>query len=185
MNLHEVNQHVAAWPEPFRVGRGAGSGNGCTAGRGNNGANCRSGAKTKFYREGGQMPFVRRIAKRGFNNKRFAKVWAFVNLHDLNAFADGDVVTAEECLKRNLIPKIRSGLKVLGVGTLERKVTVRCCRVSDTAKAAIEAKGGAIELLPAQGDLAKAQWKEKRGKGKSTVRRKAGQARAKARAKKK
>ncbi|MBX3465555.1 MAG: 50S ribosomal protein L15 [Planctomycetes bacterium] len=178
MNLHELNDAVAGKPVRHRIGRGPGSGWGCTAGRGNNGARCRSGYKTKFYREGGQMPLVRRIAKRGFNNKNFGKVWAFVNLHDLNAFADGDVVTPEECLRRGLIPKVRSGLKVLGVGTLERKLTIKCHRVSETAKAAIDAKGGTIELIPVPGEDARKDWKAKRGKGKRSTRRNEAQARA-------
>ena len=119
------------------------------------------------------MPIARRIPKRGFNNKIFAKVWAFVNLSDLNAFADGDVVTPEECLRRGLIPKMHSGLKVLGQGTLERKLTIKANRVSASARAAIEAKGGTIELLPAPGDEAKKKWRARRGKGKTTLRRKA------------
>lgn len=181
MNLHELNAIVAAKPYRHRIGRGPGSGWGCTAGRGNNGARCRSGWRAMLYREGGQMPIVRRLPKRGFNNRRFANVWAFINLHQLNAFQDGDVVTPEALLKQGLIPKIRSGLKVLGQGTLERKLTIRAHRVSATAKAAIEAKGGTIELIKAQGDDARKQWKAKRGQGKSRVRRDAAQARAAAR----
>ncbi len=178
MNQHELNEAVAGKPVRHRVGRGPGSGWGTTAGRGNNGARARSGYRAKYYREGGQIPLVRRIAKRGFNNKNFALKWAFVNLHDLNAFADGDVVTPEECLRRGLVPKVRSGLKVLGVGTLERKLTIKCHRVSETAKAAIEAKGGTVELLEVPGETAKKDWKSKRGKGKRTTRRGEAQARA-------
>lgn len=183
MNLHELNAIVATKPYRHRIGRGPGSGWGCTAGRGNNGARCRSGWRSMLYREGGQMPIVRRLPKRGFNNRRFANVWAFINLHQLNGFQDGDVVTPEALLKQGLIPKIRSGLKVLGQGTLERKLTIRAHRVSTTARAAIEAKGGTIELLKAQGDDARKQWKAKRGQGKSRTRRDAAQARAAARKK--
>lgn len=178
MNLHEVNQQVAAKPPRHRIGRGPASGWGTTAGRGYNGARCRSGYKNRWYREGGQMPIVRRIPKRGFNNKRFGNVWAFVNLYALNSFEDGAVVTAEECLKRGLIPKERSGLKVLGVGTLEKKLTLRVHRVSATAKAAIEAKGGKVELLKAEGDTAKKDWQQKRLKGKARQRRVTAQTRA-------
>lgn len=179
MNLHEINSKVGGGPERHRIGRGPGSGWGCTAGRGNNGARCRSGWHAMLYREGGQMPITRRLPKRGFNNRAFAKVWAFINLHQLNdAFNDGDVVTPEELLKRGLIPKIRSGLKVLGEGTLEKKLTIRAHRVSATAKAAIEAKGGAIELLQARGDDARKDWKAKRGQGKARTRRLAAEARA-------
>lgn len=173
MNLHEVNQKVKGKPDEHRIGRGPGSGWGTTAGRGMNGAQCRSGWKAKAHFEGGQMSIARRIPKRGFNNKIFGKTWAFVNLRDLNSFADGEVVTPEECLKRGLIPKIRSGLKVLGTGTLERQLTVRAHRCSEAARKAIEEKGGAVELISAQGDEAKKQWRAKRGKGKATQRRKA------------
>lgn len=173
MNLHEVNAKVKAKPDEYRVGRGPGSGWGCTAGRGMNGAKCRSGYKSKAYFEGGQMSIIRRIPKRGFNNKIFGNVWSFVNLSDLNAFEDGETVTPELCLEKGLIPNMRSGLKVLGQGTLEKKLTVKVHRASKSAQAAIEAKGGSVELLPAPGDLAKAQWKSKRHEGKKSVRRKA------------
>jgi large subunit ribosomal protein L15 len=185
VNLNSVNEHVAAKPVRHRVARGPGSGWGTTAGRGNNGAACRSGHKNRWYRQGGQMPFVRRIPKRGFNNKLFAKVWAFVNLHDLNAFNDGDVVTAELCLEKGLIPKVRSGLKVLGVGSLDKKLTIKAHRASATAKTAVEGKGGKIELLTINEDLATKKAKAKRGKGQSTTRRKSAQAKAAPAAKKK
>jgi large subunit ribosomal protein L15 len=171
MNLNDVNAQVATKPTRKRVGRGPGSGNGGTAGRGMNGAKSRSGWKSKPYYEGGQMPFIRRIPKRGFSNKPFKRDWAFVNLKDLNALADGTVVTAELLLERGIIPKVRSGLKVLGVGTLERKLTIRAHRASETAKKAIEAAGGQLELLKAAGDDAAKSWKQKRGAGKSTLRR--------------
>lgn len=170
MNLNEINDKVASKPDRHRIGRGPGSGWGTTAGRGNNGALARSGHKNKMHRIGGQMPFIRRIPKRGFNNKTFGNTWAFVNLKDLNAFADGDVVTPEELLRRGIIPKLRSGLKVLGVGNLEKKVTVRAHRASEAASKAIEAAGGALELMPAPGDLAAKQWRKKRGEGKKTQR---------------
>lgn len=179
MNEHEVNARVGPKPDRHRVGRGPGSGWGCTAGRGNNGACARSGHKRKLYREGGQMPFVRRIPKLGFNNAEFRREWAFINLSALNEFADGDTVTPEECLKRGLIPKMRSGLKILGVGALERKLTIRAHRVSEAARAAIVEKGGTIELLQAAGDQSKRAWQKKRGKGKATVRREAAEQRAK------
>ena len=178
MNIHEVNEAVAGKPVRHRVGRGPASGWGTTSGRGYNGAKCRSGYKNVVRREGGQMPFIRRLPKRGFNNKNFAKVWAFVNLHDLNAFADGAVVTAEECLRQGIIPKMKSGLKVLGVGTLEKKLTIKAHRVSAAAKTAIEAKGGTIELLEVAGENAKQDWRAKRHKGKRTVRRDEAKARA-------
>lgn len=171
MNLHEVNGQVSKGLPRHRIGRGTGSGWGTTAGRGYNGALCRSGYKARWYREGGQMPMMRRIPKRGFNNKAFGNVWAFVNLYALNSFDEGTVVTAELLLEKGLIPKVRSGLKVLGVGTLEKKLTVKATRVSASAKAAIEGKGGTIELLKAEGDESKRDWQKKRNQGKRTVRR--------------
>lgn len=171
MNLHEVNGQVGKGLPRHRIGRGTGSGWGTTAGRGYNGALCRSGYKARWYREGGQMPMMRRIPKRGFNNKAFGNVWAFVNLYALNTFDEGTVVTAELLLEKGLIPKVRSGLKVLGVGTLEKKLTVKATRVSASAKAAIEGKGGTIELLKAEGDESKRDWQKKRNQGKRTVRR--------------
>jgi len=179
VNLHEINAKVKAKPDAHRIGRGQGSGWGCTAGRGNKGAQSRSGWKTKLHFEGGQMPVIRRIAKRGFNNKRFGKVFSFVNLSQLNSFDDNATVTPELCLKLGLIPNIRSGLKILGQGNLETSgLTIHAHRVSKTAQAAIEAKGGSIKLMPAPGDEAKANWKAKRGHGKKTVRRKAAQKKA-------
>ena len=180
MNLDQVNQSVAGKPERHRIGRGPASGWGTTAGRGYNGARCRSGWKSMLHREGGQMPIIRRIPKRGFNNKDFGTVWSFVNLHQLNAFNDGDVVTPEELLRRGLIPKIKSGVKVLGVGgdDYARKLTLKVHRVSATARAAIEAKGGKVELLHVPGENARKDWKAKRGKGKATTRRVEAKARA-------
>lgn len=172
MNLHELNGKVDAKPDRNRIGRGPGSGWGCTAGRGNKGAKSRSGHKEKLHFEGGQMSLARRLPKRGFNNKTFSRVWSFVNLQDLNAFADGDVVTPEELLKRGLVPKLRAGLKVLGQGTLERQLTVKAHRFSQTAKQAIEEKGGSVELMPARGDESRKRWKAKRGEGKRARRRK-------------
>lgn len=173
MDLHDVNKKAEAKKGRRRIGRGPGSGWGQTAGRGDKGAQSRSGWSRKLHMDGGQMSFVRRIAKRGFTNARFRREWAFVNLRDLNAFSDGDVVTAEECLRRGIIPKVRSGLKVLGVGTLEKKLTVRANRASKSAAAAIAAAGGTLELVPAKGDEVKANWKAKRGKGRRSLRREA------------
>lgn len=179
MNLDQLNAKVKGKADRHRVGRGPGSGNGCTAGRGNNGARCRSGWKRKVYFEGGQMSIIRRTPKRGFNNKNFGKVFAFVNLQDLNrAFEDGEVVTVEECLRRGVIPQQRSGLKVLSVGSLEKKLTIRAVRASKKAKEAIEAAGGTLELIAAPGDVSKKRWLDKRNQGKSTLRRVAATKRA-------
>jgi large subunit ribosomal protein L15 len=178
MILNEVNARVSKKTKRHRPGRGPGSGWGTTAGRGDKGAKSRSGWSKKPSMDGGQMTFIRRIPKRGFTNALFRREWSFVNLRDLNQFADGETVTAEECLRRGIIPSLRSGLKVLGVGTLERKLTIRAHRASASAKAAIEAAGCTLELIPAAGDEAKAKWKAKRGKGKSAIRRKKARERA-------
>ncbi len=180
MNLHDLNAKVPHKPPRHRVGRGGASGWGCSAGRGTKGASSKSGWKLKLYREGGQMAIARRMPKRGFNNAKFELRWAFVNLRDLNAFEDGTVVTPELCLERHLIPRVLDGLKILGHGTLERKLTVKCHRISKTATAAVEAKGGSIEHLKAAGEDTRKQWKAKRGQGKTTTRRKTAKARAKA-----
>ena len=177
MELNDVNGKVAGRPSRRRIGRGPGSGWGQTAGRGDKGAGSRSGYRRRLGMDGGQMIFVKRIAKRGFTNARYRREWSFVNLKDLNAFNDGDVVTAEECLKRGIIPKMRDGLKVLAVGTLEKKLTVRANRASKKAAEAITAAGGTLELVPARGDEAKANWKKKRKQGKRTQRRERAKAR--------
>ena len=171
MELNEINAKVRSKEAPRRIGRGPGSGWGKTAGRGMNGAGSRSGYRRRLGMDGGQMTFIKRIAKRGFTNARFKRQWSFVNLSDLNVFENGETVTAEECLKRGVIPKMRDGLKVLGVGSLEKKLTVRVHRASKVAAAAIAAAGGTLELVPAQGDEAKASWKAKRKQGKRTLRR--------------
>lgn len=178
MELNEINAKVKGRASRKRIGRGPGSGWGCTAGRGDKGAGSRSGYRRRLGMDGGQMPFIRRIAKRGFTNAQFKREWSFVNLNDLNNFEDGAVVTAEECLKRGVIPKMRDGLKVLGVGSLEKKLTVRVHRASKKAVEAITAAGGTLELIPAQGDEAKASWTAKRKQGKRTQRRQAAKARS-------
>jgi large subunit ribosomal protein L15 len=178
MKLHELNHKVKGHKRHFITGRGQGSGAGKSAGRGTRGARAKSGWKNKLFREGGQMPIARRMPKRGFNNFNFAKTWAFVNLRDLNAFEEGAVVTLEACVQKGLVPRVLDGLKVLGHGTLEKKVSVKAQRISATARKAIEEKGGTVELLAAAGDNARALWKEKRFKGKSTERRNAAKAKA-------
>jgi len=175
MNLNEVNDKAEGKEGGHRLGRGPGSGWGKTSGRGHNGAGSRSGFKRRMTMDGGQMPFVRRIAKRGFTNADFRREWSFVNLRDLSIFEEGETVTPELCLERGVIPKMRAGLKLLGVGELNKKLTIRVHRVSKSAKAAVEAAGGSVELIPAAGDLAKQNWKDKRGKGKTTQRRKSAQ----------
>jgi large subunit ribosomal protein L15 len=130
-----------------RVGRGESSGLGKTSGKGSNGQNSRAGGGVKKYFEGGQMPLYRRTPKRGFSNALFKKEYAILNLDDLNRFEDGTVVTPELLLETGFFKKLLSGVKVLGMGTLERKVSVKAHKVSKSAQAAIEANGGSVEII--------------------------------------
>ena len=130
-----------------RVGRGAGSGMGKTSTRGENGQKSRSGASISAWFEGGQSPLYRRIPKRGFNNKRFRIEFATINLSDLNKFNDGDVVTPELLKEKGIIKKQLCGIKVLGNGTLEKKLTVKANRFSSAAVTKIEEAGGTTEVI--------------------------------------
>ena len=130
-----------------RVGRGPGSGMGKTATRGENGQKSRSGASIKAWFEGGQSPLYRRIPKRGFNNAKFRIEYATINLSDLNRFNDGDVVTPEVLKEKGIVKKQLAGIKVLGNGTLEKKVTVRAHRFSSAAVTKIENAGGQAEVI--------------------------------------
>ncbi len=130
-----------------RVGRGAGSGMGKTSTRGENGQKSRSGASIKPWFEGGQSPLYRRIPKRGFNNARFRIEFATINLSDLNRFDDGDVITLELLKEKGIIKKELCGLKVLGNGTLEKKLTIKANRFSSSAVTKIENAGGTAEVI--------------------------------------
>lgn len=130
-----------------RVGRGAGSGMGKTSTRGENGQKSRSGASIKPWFEGGQSPLYRRIPKRGFNNARFRIEFATINLSDLNRFNDGDVITLELLKEKGIIKKELCGLKVLGNGTLEKKLTIKANRFSSSAVTKIENAGGTAEVI--------------------------------------
>ena len=130
-----------------RVGRGPGSGMGKTSTRGENGQKSRSGASIKAWFEGGQSPLYRRIPKRGFNNARFRVEFATINLSDLNKFNDGDVVTPELLKEKGIVKKQLCGIKVLGNGTLEKKLTVRANRFSSSAVTKIESAGGTAEVI--------------------------------------
>ena len=130
-----------------RVGRGPGSGMGKTSTRGENGQKSRSGASISAWFEGGQSPLYRRIPKRGFNNARFRIEFATINLSDLNKFNDGDVVTPELLKEKGIVKKQLCGIKVLGNGTLEKKVTVRAHRFSSSAVTKIENAGGQAEVI--------------------------------------
>ena len=145
MNLNELAPVMGSTHVGKRKGRGAGTGNGKTAGRGHKGQKARSGGSIRAGFEGGQMPLARRIPKRGFNNI-FAKPLEIVNLSALNAFADGDTVTAQALLDKGILSKCEYGYKVLGNGKLAKKVTVEASAFSKSAKEAIEAAGGKAEV---------------------------------------
>ena len=146
MNLHEMKYNPGARQTTKRLGRGQGSGQGKTAGKGHKGQNSRSGGGVAIGFEGGQTPLYKRIPKRGFKN--FARVnYAIVNLEDLNKFEDGTTVTLELLHNAGLIKKTLDGLKVLGNGKLEKKLTVKCNKISASAKETIEKVGGSVEVI--------------------------------------
>ena len=146
MKLHELN----SLPEAKRrkiVGRGPGSGMGKTSTRGEKGQKARSGVSIKPWFQGGQSPIYRRIPKRGFNNANFTVRYAIINLDTLNKFNDGDVVTLELLKEKGIIKKELAGLKVLGDGQLEKKLTVKANRFSSKAVTKIENAGGTAEVI--------------------------------------
>ena len=145
MKLNELRPAEGSTRESFRVGRGPGSGNGKTAGKGHKGQNARSGGGVRPGFEGGQLPLYRKLPKRGFNNK-FATEYAIVNVETLNKyFQDGDVVILETLLDKKIIRKAFDGLKVLGDGELTKKLTVQATVFSAAAKEKITAAGGQAE----------------------------------------
>ena len=144
MKLNELRPAEGSVQERYRKGRGPGSGNGKTAGKGHKGQNARSGGGVRPGFEGGQFPIYRQHPKRGFNN-RFAVNYAIVNVEDLNKFVDGTVVDLEMLLAAKVIRKPLDGLKVLGNGEITKKLTVKAAVFSATAKEKIEAAGGKVE----------------------------------------
>lgn len=145
MKIHELRPAAGATKSPKRVGRGTGSGIGKTSAKGHKGQKARSGSKKNGF-EGGQMPLARRLPKRGFYN-RFAKEYTIINISDLNGLEDGTVVTAETLKGLGIIGKIeKDGLKVLGNGTLEKKLTVKAAKFSKSAEEAIRNAGGTVEV---------------------------------------
>lgn len=147
MKLNELSPSVPK-KDRKRIGRGNSSGWGKTAGKGSNGQNSRAGGGVKPYFEGGQMPIYRRVPKRGFSNAIFKKEYTVVSLSILNKnFEDGEEVSLNTLLNKSLIKKGRDGVKILGNGELNKKLTVKVHKVSKSAKAVIEAKGGTVELV--------------------------------------
>ena len=146
MKLHELAPAAGSTRERFRVGRGHGSGNGKTAGKGHKGQNARAGGGVRPGFEGGQMPLYRRLPKRGFKN-HFAINYAIVNVSDLNTFEEGAVVNAETLTAAGLVNDQLDGIKILGNGELTKKLTVHATAFSESAKAKIEAAGGKAEVM--------------------------------------
>ena len=146
MKLHELSPVAGSTQIGKRKGRGHGSGNGKTGGRGHKGQKARSGGKVRVGFEGGQMPLVRRIPKRGFINV-FAKPLTAVNVIALNAFEDGAVIDAAAQIENGIIAECPNGLKILGNGNLTKKVTVKAAAFSESAKEKIEQAGGKAEVV--------------------------------------
>lgn len=146
MKLHELAPAAGSRTKAFRVGRGIGSGNGKTAGRGHKGQKARSGGGVRPGFEGGQMPITRRIPKRGFVNI-FGKTYANVNVEALSVFEDGAVIDTEALKKAGLVKKAFDGVKILGSGELSKKLTVKAAAFSAAAKQKIEEAGGKAEVI--------------------------------------
>ena len=146
MKLHELSPAPGSSRDVKRIGRGHGSGNGKTAGKGHKGQKARAGRGIRAGFEGGQMPLHRRIPKRGFNNI-FATPYTTINVAILNRFEDGAVVNTEALLNAGIIKKAPYGVKILGNGKIEKNLTVQVAAFSESAKAKIEAAGGKAEVI--------------------------------------
>jgi len=146
MNLHDMKPAVGARKSRKRIGRGIGSGFGKTSGKGHKGQNARSGGGVRLGFEGGQTPLFQRLPKRGFTNIN-RKDYTIVNLEKLNFFDEGTEVTPELLIESGIVSKVKSGIKILGNGSLEKKITVKAHKFSASAKEAIEKAGGQIEVI--------------------------------------
>lgn len=146
MKLHELKPAEGSRKRRKRVGRGIGSGHGKTSGRGHDGQNARSGGGVRLGFEGGQIPLFQRLPKRGFTNVN-RKDYAVVNLDKLNVFDEGTEVTPELLLETGIVSNAKSGIKILGNGVLEKKITVKANKFSASAKEAIEKAGGQTEVI--------------------------------------
>ncbi len=147
MKLHELKYNEGSKKDVKRLGRGSSSGTGKTSGKGHKGQNARSGGKVRVGFEGGQLPLYRRLPKRGFSNALFKTEYAVINVSDLNMFEDGTVVTPELLNEMGIIKNQLSGVKILGNGSLEKKLTVRAHKFSKSAIEKIEAVGGKAEVM--------------------------------------
>ena len=146
MKLHELSPAVGSTKAPYRKGRGAGSGNGKTAGKGHKGQNARSCGGVRPGVEGGQLPLYRKLPKRGFKN-HFATQYAIVNLSALDAFENGAVIDLDTLVANGIIKNTFDGLKVLGDGEVTKAFTVKATKFSASAKEKIEAAGGKTEVV--------------------------------------
>jgi large subunit ribosomal protein L15 len=147
MNLNDIKAEPSGRKRVRRLGRGRSSGRGKTSGRGTSGERARSGRKGSGIYEGGQMPLFRRLPKRGFNNKAFARRYAVVNTGDLNRFEDGAEVDPAVLLRAGLMKRMLDGVKVLADGELRRRLTVKAHRFSQAALEKIQAAGGTAVVL--------------------------------------
>ena len=147
MKLHELKKNEGATFRKKIVGRGSGSGSGKTSGRGQKGQNARSGGGVSPVFEGGQLPLYRRLPKRGFSNHDFKTVYAVINVGDLNVFNDGDVVTPALLKEKWIVKKQLNVIKILGNGTLEKKITIQAHRFSSSALRKIEESGSKAEVI--------------------------------------
>ncbi|MDD6402822.1 MAG: 50S ribosomal protein L15 [Mollicutes bacterium] len=147
MKLHELEKNIGATHAKKRVGRGSGSGLGKTSGRGQKGQKARSGGSINPVFEGGQLPLYRRIPKRGFKNAKFRTVYATINVEDLNVFEDGTVVTPALLKDTGLLKKQLDGVKVLGNGKLEKKITIQASKFSASALEKIKEAGSKAEVI--------------------------------------
>ena len=147
MKLNELKPAAGSSEKAWRKGRGPGSGNGKTAGKGHKGQNARSGGGVRPGFEGGQIPMYRRLPKRGFTNDMFKKVYAIINVADLDRFEEGTEVTVETLIAEGIIKDVKSGVKVLGNGEITKKLTVKANVFSASAKEKIEAAGGKTEVI--------------------------------------
>ena len=147
MKLHELEKNIGATHARKRVGRGPGSSLGKTSGRGQKGQKARSGGSINPVFEGGQLPLYRRLPKRGFTNALFKTTYATINVEDLNVFEDGTVVTPALLKDKGIIKKGLDGLKVLGNGKLERKLTIQANKFSKTALEKIKESGSKAEVI--------------------------------------
>ena len=147
MKLHELEKNIGATHRAKRKGLGRGSGNGKTSGRGQKGQNSRSGGGVRANFEGGQIPLYRRLPKRGFSNAKFKTTYAVINVSDLNVFEDGTVVTPALLKETGLLKNQLDGVKVLGNGVLEKKLTVQANKFSKEAMEKINKAGSKIEVI--------------------------------------